>query len=736
MTILLTERSRRRWLWLIVIGLALMPLILWGREYAVGGDDTRLYYIYPFEYLTRFTPNLISDNQLSALGYYFSQLYIAPFVLLVLMVKTILPFVQTANLMYGLDIAAGFLGFYYLLGLWFKTDSRSDYLIKVIAALFYVGSTFTTFSIWQNQLFVVYLVGVLPWVIFLFLKGVRESDARPVVVSALLLSLFSVVIVSVPWFAAAILAIIPILVVEFWANKRIFLKSLGLFLGLLILINLYWLFHFVYSPRSSNNPAGSIVGSVTTDQYREANVKTITQVSDRNSLLYPALGLFHNELQSDNSWRSYGFYANWNRRFMFWGAILPLIALAPLVVIKKKEPLSPIYRAALISWLAMLFLFTVNIGEWGTVLFVWLNNVLPGFVMFRNMYDKLGLALGFSYAFLIAIGLKIIFAMIKQRRVRWPILAVLLVFILIQARPFIFGAFYGLPIWTTKQTIPSVQKLNSDFLDLTADLNNLDKSRRLVWLPLNRANYVFIQDQKNPNHYYSGVSPIQFLAGINDLNGWLSFSDEQRVRVFDAIERGDTAAIGEELRQLNVGYVILNHDIGPDIQNSYLYRMSATERPTVFEQQTAALMASLVGEKIRDYGSRYSLYKINERFANERIYATGGAKVTFERQADYQYKIHLSELTSDQSLVFLDPYHKQWRLTDANGRPVSATHEEIYGYANVWRLRAAEMGGEDVDLTLTFQPHRYSNGVNVISALTLLLAVTYLWRRRRVIPNL
>ena len=55
----------------LCIALLLLPALFWGDRKIVGGDDTRLYYFYPLEFLKNYATSIVGDNHISGLGYYF-----------------------------------------------------------------------------------------------------------------------------------------------------------------------------------------------------------------------------------------------------------------------------------------------------------------------------------------------------------------------------------------------------------------------------------------------------------------------------------------------------------------------------------------------------------------------------------------------------------------------------------------------------------------------------------------
>jgi len=676
----------------------LIPFLFWGDYYQVGGDDSKLYYLFPWEYLSGFSLKFISDNQLGSLGSYFSQSYLVPLVFIIFIFKSILPWVNTQHLMFGLNLSFSFLSFYMLLGVFIKKKSNDHFWIKIVSSLLYTFSIFSYYTIWIHQLFPVYLASVMPISLFLFSKSILEKNIIYILYLALVLFVLSAVLFSIPWISAVLISVLPVLIFLFNKNKVIFIKYSLFIILLFILLNFHWLFSFVYAPFSSdlNNDLISAVSSV---DARAANVSNILAVSHNNELKYPFLGLFHFNLQKDFSWELLVVFQN-----SYIGLLLPNMLFVLIIVwayfYEKNRSVDEkkIYFSALISWLMALYFFSVKIGGWGTNLFLALNNYIPGFTMYRNMYDKFGLSLAFTFSFLLAVSLTNVIAHLKNKLSKKIILLVFFILVLFNIGPFISGSFYRLPYGNTRNISNHITNFNDDFQSLITFLKDLNSSSRVAWLPLNTANYVFVSDKLLKNSYFMGVSPLQFLANTSDFNGLLSFKPKQSKIILNSLEEGDYQSIGNLFSQLNIKYLIKNNDINESIQDSYLF--SRNKAGDFYKlQNNPELTAVLFGSKIANFGSRYSLYEINPEFQNEKLYLTSDiaqfpenfSKLTYKKITSYEYKISINQLNEKTNLVFLDPYHRQWELyADLNSKP-------IVSVVMIWFLSML-MGGKLIQL--------------------------------------
>lgn len=734
----------------IFIFLLVTPLLFWDNLYLVGGDDTKLYYLFPYEYFKNFTLNLISDNTLGIMGYYFPQQIISGFSLVVALVRWVFPWVNTMLLLFGANFALGFLFFYLFLGLFIPGFKNENVWIKIAASLLYVYSGFTMYSLWQSQLFSVYLVAIFPLALYLFFRGVIEKRFSFIVIDALFISVFSIVILSIPWLAALLIVTAPILVWLFLEYKQRFLKYLLALLGLIIFLNIYWIIHFAYSPFSSDQGNGFISNVVSTD-FRKDNRATISGVSVHNSVLYPFFEVFHRRIQEDYAWHTLSVYSAWSLPVMPLNIIFIAVIFSAFFLLRKQSLRDKrIYLAVFLGFLLGLYFFTVKIGSLGVDIFIWMNNTIPTFTMFRNMFDKFGLALGFAYAFVFGLSLKIVIKELKSDFLKKLLLGLVFIVILLNAYPIIKGLFFlDRPLWQTESIYVSLNDFNEDFYSLVNYLKEMQEPSRFLWIPWQDTNYIEIQDSKLSDHYYVGVSPLVFLAKKVDFTGRLGTPPAIGASIVDALYNNDYKTVSENFRKLNSKYIIVKNEIPETIANTYLYNAG---EGSIFYHQGEAFKEVILGDKIKDFGKRYSLYKINDKFKNEKIYLTSNINVFpesfpdvfYEKNKSYEYTVQIRNLKKKENLIFLDAYHKQWDLLFRDREIfLGGGQQFVFDYANGWEIdpelikenyeskitRIHDDGSIDLDITLYFQPQKYMLIGLIISGITLVICISFLFHR-------
>ncbi len=745
-------RREGRLVGLIALVILAIPLIFWGGHYLANGDESKLYYLYPWEYLQRFSPQLISDNSLGTLGFYSPRADTLLFVGLIGILKSSLPFVNTQLLSYGLNLAGSFVASYLLLGLWVTGERASGRWLKLVAALGYTFSAFAFYTLWFNQLFAIYLASSFPLVLWLFLRGIRDQRPQLVVLAALVSTLFSVTLLAIPWLVALVLAALPLVVIASWSNWRRLVGYGALFVALVGLLNTFWLAHFLYSPVSSDQGSNDFISRTNAQSFRDENERLITLVTNQQSTVQPLLNAFHGPLQEEFDWRTRSIYDQWHRPWLAAGTLFALVvALAALSLDRANRRLQTFYLAALFSWLGLLYLFTVRIGSWGQPLFLWLSDHVPGFVMFRNPYDKFSLALALSWMSVLAASL----AVLSETSRRWlsgTFIGLVALLSLIIAQPMIRGSFFTTPLRTTERTVESIHGLNPDFTQLTSAVRQLNPAERILWLPMNEASYVQISSDE-PNHVYSGISPLFFLTGVGDLTGRLSVPPAVGDQLTRHLLAGDGDSVGRLLQPYAVGSVIVNHDVSTDLATSYLFTVN---RPgDLLTGQNETFRAALLGPKLADFGARYSLYAINPAYRRPRLYLADDLVTLqptdqpfeFEKVSSSRYRLRIDRLSQPTTLVFLDPYHERWQLRSrATGqRLVTGPHGRPFDDANSWVLDPSTLtasanvgsvtrhsdGSLQLDLELTFQPADLAWIGYAVSGFGGLLAISWLittWR--------
>lgn len=716
--------------WVFTIGVIFL-ISIFSKNYTLGGDDTRMFYLYPGNFIKNFAVNIISDNAISGIYSYMPQLHWIPFSALLLFVKKIFFFGNIQTFLYLINYVLGVTFFYKMSELIFDENKRNR-IILLISGIFYVFSAFNMFTTYDSQLANMYLISLFPLSVYLFIKSLKSRNVRYVLLLDLILSIISIVMISLPWVAALLLSAAPIFMYYLIKYKKLFLKHFLIFIFVFIVLNIYWIFPFFQSIVSKNNVISGIQ-SVVSLSYAKENISGISRLVKENHVFYPILNTFLYNIQKNNSWPYLNIFENWYLKILPLNLLLFIAILFAGFIIKRRNKLYTTYLIAVTSLLVSIYLFTVNITKYGIDLFNGLVTYIPGFVSFRNMYGKFGIAVSFSYAFIAAVSLIIIHNQFRDAKVRKFILLGFVLIVFLNAAPFIFGYFGRTPLWTTKNIHKTVRQINKDYMDLANYASAGNGIGRYLFLPLDYGNTVIIEDESWENHFYTGVSPFLILSGKNDFSGILSFSDFGKY-ILESINSGNFEETAKWFRRFNVEYIVVQNNLPQDIINSYYYQSN------LYYAQNDKFKNTILGDHIKDFGSRYSLYKINSKFVNSKLYLTDDYDVfpnnfdtlSFTKLYSYKYDISINTSRLSDYLVFLESYQNGWKLYDYDGIQINRNTQAIpFGYANVWKLDQQALikkygPDQNLDLTLYFEPQKYLFGLYTISFSGGVLVILYL----------
>lgn len=661
---------------LIFVGLFLFPILANGSLYYAGGDDMRLYYLFPDKYLKNYVFNLIAGNTLAGANTgYATVAYYAPMFYFIKLLK-IIP-LNTQFLMYGLNLSFGFLFFYKFLGLYIKKDI---WFVKVCASFFYVLSPFLIATYYRNQMLSMYLVSIIPACFYYFIRGVRENKYYFTFASALIFSIFSTVVNTLPWWSSFLISSLFILIYEFISRKLPYIKHTFILVLSFLVINTYWLIHFV---RSQIDGGGlkAILGNYSSSGFLADNFRVMTGVSR----LFSPLNVIFNSPQVI-------FKEDLSLITFLNISFFVLIFAAFLFIKKVNDKTGTIYILFLISFLISWFLFSPNLGNWGPKTFLLMGRKIPFFTMYRNMFDKFSLSLAFFFAGSLALSLSIVSEKLSQK-ITVIVCCFLMLLTVVNARDFLLFRY------TFNQQISRISGVfNDDYELLISFFMNMENKSKVLWLPLNFPTYANIEDKNTPGHYYSGLSPLRILADRSDYAGKFSFITETDYfvgdRLFEYLEKGDYYNAGLLFQQRNAKYIVVDKQVLHETMQPYLY---GGEGKLLLKYQNGEFFENILGTKIKSFGNRYELYNINQRFDSDLIYITDNSdgeyqsnnRLRYTKINTHEYVIFIKDLKPEDNLVFLESFNKNWKLNMVDNEKtseISPLHEPVFGYANVWAL--------------------------------------------------
>jgi hypothetical protein len=694
----------------IAVALFLIPNFLWGNLYIVGGDDARLYYLFPFEYLKNFSFNVISGNTLGGNLGYMPVNYSAPIITFLLILKKLFPLVNTQLLMYGIIFSLGFLFFYFFLQEWITKKTPYDFWISILASLSYILSPYIARTYFQSQFISIFILMVLPGFLWLFIAGVKRKNTSLVVASSLLYSVFSATVYSFPWFLPVVLTLIPLYIYLAVRYGRYVWKMMFIFLGIFFLCNFYWIIHYII-PVIYKTGEANFTATLVTNSFIQQNNDVIAALTYLNRPVHQMIQYLRTSWQDRQ-----GVTVVQSAGIIY----LFAVAYAGVVVNRVKKDIRILYLVASFGLLLAMLFETPNFGQWNVQLFQFLNTHVPFFVIFRSMYDKFALAMAFHYAFTLFVSFVVIGeAKIKRKYLYFLVIVVFLVTVL-RFLPYMH------PDYKETGYSTRISALNQDYMDLVEYIKGLNTSSRFVWYPLTFGDYVYISDGTNPNHYYVGISPLQIFSRSGDLAGFYGLQTpgepELHWNVLDLLKQKNYREVGNILKQQNVGYIIVNHEQMPQGGPFVL------EQFDFVKSQDEEYLQTILGEKIRDFGKRYSLYTINREFVAPTVFLTDDTQVMFHRTPDGAYDIGPFKVARATNLILMEPYSHLWTLERLDGykhETVRGMSDLAYGYGNAWVLDPARLGSPTLHVRAEFWPNRLIKPSIIISIASGVIAGLY-----------
>jgi len=175
---------------------------------------------------------------------------------------------------------------------------------------------------------------------------------------------------------------------------------------------------------------------------------------------------------------------------------------------------------------------------------------------------------------------------------------------------------------------PLVGELNSNFNNLVEYIKKMPANdERLVWFPLNFANYIFIPDKNDYQHMYIGTSLISAYAGHNDSPGFMNLGSNYEKIKTDALS-GNFSPLCWAIWNNNINLIITNNiiDSKPFLKRLANPFFSYVQNLDIYNiQQTSEFKKIFFGQKIASFGEDFDLYGINPILSSNKVEIYEGA---------------------------------------------------------------------------------------------------------------
>lgn len=630
---------------IIVLFIALPYIIFQGKLF-VGGDDTRLQYVFPWEYLQHMA--FFSWNNISSISYYNPNQFSLPLLLILSFLENV--FHSKVIIDYTSFSAPLILGFIYMQLLIKEIFPDIEFEGKFLGSLFFVLSPILI----QNQLAVfltsVWLMGLIPLLGYYLLRYVKTGKLFFVSIAAVWSLILSIAMYTIPWILGFVLPIILgfSLTALFYPKKQIyiFVKRLIIFFVTILATQSFWFIPFFSTFIGGGNTIGAkVLSSDVANTFRSTVLSTAV-----GNTFYPLANLFHRQIIENFNWQTKGVFENFYDKIAFLNVSYIAIIITPLFTFKNKiiSSVRLLYLLFSFTFLISLYLFTVNIGPFREIFLF--GGHIPGFVMFRNFYDKFALGYVFLYAILISLAYQIIQQ--QYPKIRYALF--IFIFFLLGLNALPIQAVVNSPLWTTQNSyrVITFPQEYTNFLNQTKSI--VSQSSNILSIPMGIAAYTVIKED-HTNNVYAGTSPIKILTGINDFSGDLSFSPDESGNIGVLMKNKQYDQFNLVLKKYNTSFILVTENIPNEVKESYLFGGGVK-----LKDQDDAFIKNIVGEKIlSSKNNNYELYKTK---LSSGIFSLDKGQLFFQKVSPVHYVIHVTHVSSNALFVFRDSFHNGWNL--------------------------------------------------------------------------
>lgn len=632
----------------IILILAL-PYYLFEGKLFIGGDDTRLQYLYPEIYLKYLVP--FSWSRFASLGWTIASQFYLPFLTIWSILKLFIKDLHILNyLSFSLPIIFGFVYFQKFLN---ELVNDQKYKFEI-----YAGTLFFIFSpiIVYDQFFIfltpIWLLGLIPLIFYYYIRYLRTSNFMNVFKAVIGTTVFSLVSLSVPWVLGVMLPLfISFLILSFMFTKKevIFgIKKAIVFFGVLIFSQSFWVLGYIlsYIQLSSNSFAAKVFNQGFQDTFSPTVLATAT-----GSIFYPMLNLFHRQIAFDFDWDLRNVFLNFYDKTYILNVVFIVVLFIGFVTFKKvlKKAERRIYLVSLLSFIISLYFFTVNIGPLKE-LFLALGK-FPLFTMFRNFSDKFSLGFAFLFAILITLSLVIAKKQFKNsKKLALLITPVFLLVVVINIIP--IKQTVNAPLWKTEHIYKGIN-FPAEYVEFMKNVGKkVTPNNIILSVPFGASTYTVVKDE-DTNNVYLGTSPVVIFSGVSDMSGYLSFNFTNEANIVnDLIIKRKYDEFNDILFKHNINYVVFTKNIPDEVKQSYAFY------PEILNAQDAKFLNAIADKKLLSSSKgNYELYSAKEQNS---IIKSNNAY--FQRKNPTTFKIYIKNLKSPQDLSFIESFNPDWNL--------------------------------------------------------------------------
>lgn len=454
------------------------------------------------------------------------------------------------------------LSMYYLSSTLFNKNQR---IITLTSSLFYMMNPYALTDVWGTGLWgIIFAYPLYPFMLALFIKGLNTGKYK-----YLLFILFS-------WLIFSVAANHPAFVISIWLLQFSYLIFFIFYnkqekekvvrgIQFTVLLLMFWLLTNIWwiLPTLPFVKEEIVAAKLSGDP-----LNIFLDKSGYTSLL--------NVLRLLGAWQLYvrnpsGPYYSWSLAyftipFVVLSFLLPILGFVALLLKPKNR------HVIYFTTLSVLVLFLLKGANFPLGIFnIWLFENIPFAGAFRSHYEKLGMILALSYAFLIGVALNELYLLvknkalnrIKQESVKKSISATLVITILL-----LIEVIYVFPFWTGDviypggNVIPSFRLQVPPYYHEASDwFKDQSGDFRIFYLP----GLAPLGPAYSWEHGYFGSDPLdQYFFPDKGIIGFglsrnTAVDDFQR-KIINSLSENAPISVGKVLALANIRYVLLHND--------------------------------------------------------------------------------------------------------------------------------------------------------------------------------
>jgi hypothetical protein len=748
-----------------VLFLLVVPSLTWGGAAGgltanVGGDVPNTLFLNPGSFLVHMMSQH-TGNGLAGADTFLPYLSLA---VIALIVKAL--GLAPQLVISGLVLALTYLGVYVLaLSALPRRDRWMSQVSAAVGASIAVLAPLIAQTLWTNFEPRLYLLPLVPWVIYALVQFIRTGSPRYLLAGAAMTVVCSAGIADIPGSLSAFLLIV-IVVVTLTMQERLiswmYALRFVIFAAVAALVNAFWIMPFALGLLSGQSQA-LYSTSASGQQAAIALVASLVPYQQLSDVLGLRVSV---PMMEYFTWPQLTF-ASWYQRWWLVGYFPFALAIggssANLLLPGRQREGRNLVFGLLVVLLVMLGFLSLSFPPGAHEVFDFLTLHLPGWVSEKNFYDTFAIPYVVAAALAGSAGFYAL-ARFAPRVVVITTGLVVMILVGVFGAPLLAGEPYRNAYYSASSANRVLSSLPSGYSSMVSRITK-SGTAPVLSLPLLEPAWTYLvgKESNGRTGTYIGIPPLYYLYGVPDYVGVSSFTsttDSDFSSNLDAsITNGRADVVARVIRMLGIQWVISDVSV-----------VHQVDFGTVNSETTPAATLAFSRELERDLGSvtvskdgRYSLLKVPGDSSSSVISIDRATRFSMSSNGISQVAAgfydgplrsacpnvsggsnpgavpdvtaHITHsVNADSCFVALRvPYSTLWSATLlVNGKTVSLVHRQVYGFANGFMLPALSLG----NITIKFSDRSSFVAdagaiTSVAVSLILLVAFPVLMTRRR-----